>query len=133
MKNFNRKTHWENIYESKPLETVSWYQSNPETSLNFVSQFNLPTSAKIIDIGGGDSFFVDHLLELGYEDITVVDISSVAIERAKVRLGDKANEVKWIVKDISDFIPTRSEKHTSELQSLMRISYAVFCLNKTKT
>jgi len=106
MKNFNRKTHWENIYESKPLETVSWYQSNPETSLNFVSQFNLPTSAKIIDIGGGDSFFVDHLLELGYEDITVVDISSVAIERAEVRLGDKANEVKWIVKDISDFIPT---------------------------
>lgn len=57
MEHFNRKSHWENIYESKPLETVSWYQPNPETSLHFVHQFNLPKTAKIIDIGGGDSFF----------------------------------------------------------------------------
>ena len=79
MENFNRKTHWENIYENKPLETVSWYQPNPETSLNFISQFNLPKTAKIIDIGGGDSFFVDHLLDLGYQDITVLDLSLIHI------------------------------------------------------
>lgn len=106
MENFNRKSHWENIYQNKPLETVSWYQPNPETSLNFISQFNLPKTAKIIDIGGGDSFFVDHLLELGYQDITVLDISSAAIERAKGRLGNDASKVKWIVTDVSEFQPT---------------------------
>ncbi|MBN9313624.1 MAG: SAM-dependent methyltransferase [Chryseobacterium sp. 39-10] len=105
MENFNRKTHWENIYENKPLETVSWYQPNPETSLNFISQFNLPKTAKIIDIGGGDSFFVDHLLDLGYQDITVLDISNAAIERAKTRLGNNASKVKWIVSDASEFQP----------------------------
>ncbi|MDV3779422.1 SAM-dependent methyltransferase [Elizabethkingia anophelis] len=106
MEHFNRKSHWENIYESKPLETVSWYQPNPETSLHFVHQFNLPKTAKIIDIGGGDSFFVDHLLELDYEDITVLDISNAAIQRAKERLGSKSDRIKWIVSDVSDFIPT---------------------------
>lgn len=106
MENFNRKSHWENIYESKPLENVSWYQPHPETSLNFVRDFNLPKTAKIIDIGGGDSFFVDHLLDLGYEDVTVLDISNAAIQRAKERLGTKANSVKWIVSDILDFKPT---------------------------
>ena len=107
MEHFNRKSHWENIYESKSLETVSWYQPNPETSLNFVHQFNLPKSAKIIDIGGGDSFLVDYLLDLGYVDITVLDISNAAIQRAKERLGSKANKVHWIISDISDFVPTQ--------------------------
>jgi len=106
MENFNRKSHWERIYENKPLTTVSWYQPNPETSLNFVNEFELPKTAKIIDIGGGDSFFVDHLLELGYMEITVLDISDAAIQRAKERLGSKANRVKWIVTDVLDFIPT---------------------------
>lgn len=106
MEHFNRKTHWENIYENKPLETVSWYQPNPKTSLNFISQFNLAKTAKIIDIGGGDSFFVDHLLDLGYQDITVLDISNAAIERAKTRLGNNASKVKWIVADASEFQPT---------------------------
>ena len=106
MENFNREKHWEEIYSSKPLETVSWYQPNPETSLHFVQQYNLSREAKIIDIGGGDSFFVDHLLELGYQDITVLDISAAALERAKSRLGDKANTVKWIVKDVCEFQST---------------------------
>lgn len=106
MDNFNRKAHWENIYENKPLETVSWYQPDPETSLSFVRKAALPKTAKIIDVGGGDSFLVDHLLELGYEDITVLDISGAAIERAKERLGNKAGMVKWLVTDVSDFIPT---------------------------
>lgn len=106
MENFNRKAHWENIYENKPLETVSWYQPNPETSLNFISQFNFPKTAKIIDIGGGDSFFVDHLLDLGYVDITVLDISNAAIERAKTRLGNNASKVKWIIADASEFQST---------------------------
>ena len=105
MDNFDRKKHWENIYQNKSIDELSWFQPTPTTSLNFVKQFNLPKTAKIIDIGGGDSFFVDHLLDLGYRNITVLDISEKAIEKAKQRLGDKAETVKWIIADASDFQP----------------------------
>lgn len=105
MENFDRKRHWENIYETKKIEDVSWFQSTPKTSLEFFKQFNVPTNAKIIDIGGGDSFLVDHLIKLGYQDISVLDISEAAIGRAKQRLGDKAERVKWIVADVASFKP----------------------------
>lgn len=105
MESFNRKEHWENIYQTKQLNEVSWYQPTPQTSLSYFTEFNIPLDAKIIDIGGGDSFLVDHLLELGYSNVTVLDISESAIERAKVRLGDKANQVKWIQADASQFVP----------------------------
>jgi len=106
MGNFDRKNHWENIYNTKELKDVSWFQVRPETSLDFFKQFNVPTTAKIIDIGGGDSLLVDHLLDLGYQDISVLDISESAIERAKIRLGQKAQNVKWIVADAATFVPT---------------------------
>ncbi|CAD7811074.1 hypothetical protein CHRY9390_02296 [Chryseobacterium aquaeductus] len=105
MEEFNRKKHWENIYQTKSLNEVSWYQPKPETSLDFVEKFNLPKTAKIIDVGGGDSFFVDYLLELGFLNLTVLDISEAAIDRVKNRLGEKATMVKWIVEDISKFQP----------------------------
>jgi len=66
----------------------------------------VPTTAKVIDIGGGDSFLVDHLLDLGYQDISVLDISAAAIDRAKQRLGERAKNVKWIVADAATFRPT---------------------------
>lgn len=106
MENFDRKQHWERIYQTKDIKEVSWYQQRPETSLDFFKQFNVPTHAKIIDIGGGDSFLVDHLLELGYEDITVLDISAAAIDKAKKRLGPKAKNVRWVVADAANFKPT---------------------------
>lgn len=106
MENFDRKKHWENIYQTKPLNEVSWYQPTPETSLDFIRQFNVPKAAKIIDIGGGDSFLADYLLEKGYEDITVLDISEAAIERAKTRMADNAKKIKWIVADAANFQPT---------------------------
>ncbi|MBK6642804.1 MAG: class I SAM-dependent methyltransferase [Bacteroidetes bacterium] len=105
MKPLNRKKHWENIYQTKDLKDVSWFQHKPETSLDFFKQFHVPTSAKVIDIGGGDSLLVDHLLDLGYQDISVLDISEAAIERAKQRLGDRAKNVKWIVADAANFKP----------------------------
>jgi SAM-dependent methyltransferase len=105
MENFDRKGHWEKIYITKEFKDVSWYQPVPETSLSFLQQFSIPKTAKIIDIGGGDSFFVDYLLEAGYEDISVLDISAHALERAKARLGDKAKKVTWIVSDASRFEP----------------------------
>ncbi len=106
MEFLDRKKHWENIYQTKDLKDVSWYQPTPTTSLDFLKHFNIPTSAKIIDIGGGDSFLVDHLLDLGYTDITVLDISAAALDRAKKRLGERATKVKWIVADAATFNPT---------------------------
>lgn len=106
METFDRKKHWEKIYETKELKDVSWYQPTPETSLSFFKQFNVPVNAKIIDVGGGDSLLVDHLLDMGYKDITVLDISEAALERAKKRLGTKAEMVKWIVADAATFKPT---------------------------
>ena len=106
MEHLDRKKHWENIYQTKDLKDVSWYQPTPTTSLDFLKQFNIPTTAKIIDIGGGDSFLVDHLLDLGYSDLTVLDISAASLDRAKQRLGDRSTKVKWIVADAATFKPT---------------------------
>ncbi len=105
MANFDRKNHWENIYDTKQLKDVSWYQPTPKTSLDYFKNLNIHLDAKIIDVGGGDSFLVDHLLDLNYIDITVLDISNAAIERTKKRLGQRANQVKFIVSDINDFVP----------------------------
>jgi Trans-aconitate methyltransferase len=106
MENFDRKKHWENIYQTKQVNEVSWFQPTPETSLNFFKELNVPASAKIIDVGGGDSFLVDHLLDLGYTDISVLDISETSLDRARKRLGDKAGMVKWIIADAASFKPT---------------------------
>ena len=106
MENFDRKKHWEDIYRTKQLNEVSWFQPTPETSLDFFKYFDLQPNAKIIDIGGGDSFLVDHLLAMGYQDITVLDISEASIDRAKQRLGNRAERVKWIIEDIATFNPT---------------------------
>jgi ubiquinone/menaquinone biosynthesis C-methylase UbiE len=109
MEGQDRKQHWEHIYQTKGFEEVSWYQEKPETSLEFLQKFHVPLNAKIIDCGGGESYFVDNLLSLGYQDITVLDISEKAISKAKQRLGDQANKVKWIVSDATSFKP--SEKY----------------------
>ena len=102
----NKKQHWENIFTSKTANKVSWYEPKPVISLQFLQEYNIATTAAIIDIGGGDSFFVDNLLELGYVNITVLDISEVALNKAKARLGKKATIVKWIVADAASFTPT---------------------------
>jgi 2-polyprenyl-3-methyl-5-hydroxy-6-metoxy-1,4-benzoquinol methylase len=108
MNNEERKNHWENIYKTKGHQEVSWYQNIPSISLEFFKEFAVPLDAKIIDIGGGDSFLVDHLFNLGYQNITVLDISEAAIEKAKLRLGERASMVHWIVADIANFQPSET-------------------------
>jgi len=96
------KSHWEKVYKSKRLDEVSWYQPAPHQSLDFITELAIPPSASIIDVGGGDSLLTDHLLARGYADITVLDISEAAINRAKLRLGKNSDKINWIVSDINN-------------------------------
>lgn len=106
MSTSDKKNYWETVYETKEPEQVSWTQEVPKTSLDFISSFGVTKEAKIIDIGGGDSNLVDYLLDQGFENITVLDISEKALEKAKKRLGDQASKVNWVVSDITEFKPT---------------------------
>ena len=99
------KKHWENVYQNKTQEQVSWTQKFPKTSLDLIAQFDVDLSGKIIDVGGGDGHLVDFLIDEGYENISVLDISSKAIERAKDRLADKGQNIHWITSNILDFMP----------------------------
>lgn len=100
--------HWDTVYKTKSPEQLSWTQEVPKTSLDFIHSFGLSKNAKIIDIGGGDGKLVDHLLEEGFKNITVLDISAEALDKAKQRLGNKAQKINWIVSDITAFKPDTS-------------------------
>lgn len=102
----NRRDHWDRIYADRPLPEASWFQPVPQTSLDFIGGLVASKDAAVIDIGGGDSLLVDHLLAAGYRNLSVLDISALAIARAKNRLGKKAGYVKWVACDINDFVPT---------------------------
>lgn len=103
MEQFDRAAHWENIYASKALTEVSWYQAIPKYSLDLIEAYLNEKSAPIIDIGGGDSFLSTVLLEAGYNKITVLDISQKSLERAQERLGKQAANINWIHTDIVNF------------------------------
>ncbi len=97
------KSHWENVYNPKNLNKVSWTQDIPQASLNFIHSLALQKNASIIDVGGGDSKLVDYLLDEGFENITVLDVSANALDKAKARLKDRAQKVNWIECDITKF------------------------------
>jgi len=102
-----KKQHWENVFHNKRPDQVSWTQEYPSTSMEIINTLALDKSLPIIDVGGGDSKLVDALLEKGYTDISVLDISEKALSRAKDRLGSSAKKVSWIVSDIVDFKPQK--------------------------
>jgi 2-polyprenyl-3-methyl-5-hydroxy-6-metoxy-1,4-benzoquinol methylase len=104
--NISGRDHWEKIYGTKTEKEVSWFQPYPTVSMKFIDSFNLPWNAAIIDIGTGDGLFIETLLDKGYRNISALDISRNAIERAKTRLGEKAAAINWIVSDILSFDPT---------------------------
>ena len=104
----NYKDHWENVYQSKSENQVSWYQKTPLKSIDLINSLNLARESRIIDVGAGESRLVDNLLILGFKNITVLDISSESIEKTKQRLGKKSKLVKWVVSDIVDFTPDES-------------------------
>lgn len=99
----DRKTHWEEVYRTTAADDLGWYQAHPTMSLNLIESTGVQKTRSLIDVGGGDSTLVDHLLDQGFEHLTVLDISSTALERAKARLGDHAYRVTWIEGDVTDF------------------------------
>lgn len=100
------KAHWKEVYQNKNFEEVSWFQPVPETSIQFFEKLKLPKTASIIDMGAGESHFIDYLLDNGYKDITLVDISEEALRKTQARLGDKGESIKYIVADAGTFKAT---------------------------
>lgn len=95
------KAHWENVYQTKAVDEVSWYRPHLETSLRLIEDAAPDRDSVVIDVGGGEATLVDDLVSRGYTDVTVLDISQAAIEVAKDRLGFAAAPVHWITGDIT--------------------------------
>ena len=95
------KTHWETAYETKGTTEVGWFQEHADLSLKLIKNTHVETLAQIIDVGGGASTLVDDLLDAGYENVTVLDISATALHAAQGRLGTQAAKAKWIAADIT--------------------------------
>jgi 2-polyprenyl-3-methyl-5-hydroxy-6-metoxy-1,4-benzoquinol methylase len=105
MREFNRQAHWQNVYKEKGENQVSWFQERPTISLELIEAVGAKADSAIIDIGGGASRLVDALTEEGYRDLTVLDLSESAVSIAKMRLGQSAAMVKWIVADVTQWEP----------------------------
>jgi 2-polyprenyl-3-methyl-5-hydroxy-6-metoxy-1,4-benzoquinol methylase len=108
MSDVSRKTHWERVYTTKGEREVSWFQENPVPSLELIGLAGLPTDAAVIDIGGGASRLVDALAERKIGKITVLDLSAVALDAARERLGEKGADVKWVVADVTTWEPSQT-------------------------
>jgi 2-polyprenyl-3-methyl-5-hydroxy-6-metoxy-1,4-benzoquinol methylase len=100
--------HWDNVYQTKSPDSVSWYQPTPETSLGVTDRLQFPVTTSLIDIGGGASTLVDSLAKRNWTDLTVLDVAASALEVAKARMGPMAARVRWDVADITAWIPNRS-------------------------
>ena len=97
-----KKEHWEDVYEKKTDHQVSWYQDVPETSLRLVNELQLSLESSIIDIGGGNSNFTIELQKIGYKNLSVLDISGLALMRTKKKMGDASKAVHWMESDVLD-------------------------------
>jgi SAM-dependent methyltransferase len=102
---FDAKAHWQKIYEHKGPKDVSWFQPVPTVSLDLFDTYHVPPTARVIDVGGGDSLLVDHLLDRGHTNVTVLDISGAALQKAQARSGTRASLVTWIEDDATCFKP----------------------------
>ena len=103
-----RRAHWETVYATKAENEVSWFQDNPSPSLEAIALTGATPASAIIDIGGGASRLVDHLLALGFVDVTVLDLSAAALDTAKARLGTPAAKARWLLADVTTWEPTAS-------------------------
>ncbi|MGN6544093.1 MAG: class I SAM-dependent methyltransferase, partial [Aureliella sp.] len=95
----DRQAHWNNVYKEKSPTEVSWFEAEPQVSLDLI-QSVAPVGCSVIDVGGGASRLIDRLLDVGYGPVAVLDVSAVALEKAQARLDNRASRVRWIVSDI---------------------------------
>ena len=96
------RQHWQGVYERKGADEVSWFQPSLRVSLSFIDRLDLDTSSPIIDVGGGASTLVDDLLDKGFIDVTVLDVSGRALDTSRRRLGPRGDQVTWIEADITE-------------------------------
>jgi len=97
----SQKDHWEQVYATRPIEQLGWYEPHLQTSLSWIKGLGLAVDDPIIDIGGGASTLVDDLLDAGYQSITILDLSDNALSSTKARLGKAAEQVTWLTGDIT--------------------------------
>ncbi len=95
------KEHWDAVYAAKAADRVSWYRPHLDQSVRFLAAANIGPGAALIDVGGGASTFVDDVLDLGYRNVTVLDLSAAALETARQRLGARASSVRWVCADVT--------------------------------
>lgn len=100
-----RQEHWDKVFTTKADEAVSWFQEIPETSLRLIHACNLPKEAWILDVGAGASRLPDALLNEGFRNIAILDVSAAALARTKARLGGKTQAVRFIVADVAAWQP----------------------------
>ena len=103
----DRKHHWDAIYAKRRDDEVSWYQEHPERSVEVIRALAHVTATPVIDVGGGSSHLVDHLVAAGYTDITVLDVAQRSLRNARRRLDGSASHITWIVADVLSFAPQR--------------------------
>jgi SAM-dependent methyltransferase len=103
--NASRQAHWERVYTSKRENEVSWFQENPAPSLDLIAKAAATTVSSVIDVGGGASRLIDALVENGFRDVTVLDLSDAALMAAKARLLSRADQVQWVVADVTEWEP----------------------------
>ena len=103
----DRQAHWQNVYTTKTEKEVSWYQDRPSISLEFIDAARVGRDAAIVDIGGGASRLVDALLEAGYGNLTVLDLSEAALAVSRKRIGPPAASVKWLTGDVTTWQPSQ--------------------------
>jgi len=99
------KIHWETIYQKKLPSEVSWYQVHTKLSLQLIQKTGITLAQPFIEVGGGASVLIDHLLDMGLTELTVLDLSMTALQQMKNRLSHKANNIQWIETDITTFQP----------------------------
>ena len=100
--NSSSKEHWNEIYTWLETEELGWYEKTPAPSIKLLSKCRISKDESILDVGAGASTFIDHLINQGFKNIIAADISEIALNKLKERLGkEKASMVRWIVDDIT--------------------------------
>lgn len=104
----SRQNHWDDVYTKKKEDEVSWFQESPAPSIDLLELVGAGQKSMVIDVGGGASRLVDHLVLQGFSAVTVLDLSSKALDSAKARLGESSSLVEWIAADATSWEPPKT-------------------------